>query len=73
MEWETYKGLNLGRRVNIPPSKCRWREAEGLRAFLDEGLSDDSEDNKEEDEYEAWMRKYLKRDRKVNNPIKYLT
>ena len=71
MEWETYKGLNLGGRVNTPPSKRRQRKAEGLRAFLDKGLSDDSEDDKEEDEYKAWIKKYPKRDRKVNNPIKY--
>ena len=51
MEWEIYKGFNLDRRVNILPSKHRWREAEGLRVFLDKGLSDDLEDNKEEDKY----------------------
>ena len=53
MEWEIYKGLNLGGRINTPPSKYQRREAEGLRAFLDKGLSDDLEDNEEEDEYEV--------------------
>ena len=51
MEWEIYKRLNLSRRVNIPLSKYWWYEVEGLKAFLNKGLSNDLKDNKEEDEY----------------------
>ena len=53
MEWEIYKGLNLGGRVNTPLFKCWRHKAEGLRAFLNKSLSNNSEDNKEEDEYKV--------------------
>ena len=53
MEWEIYKGLNLGGRVNTLLFKYRQREVEGLKAFLNKGLSDNLEDNKEEDKYKV--------------------
>lgn len=71
MEWEIYKGLNLGKKVNTPLFKHQRHKAKGLKAFLNKGLNNNLKDNKVEDKYKAQIRKYLKQNRKVNNAIKY--
>ena len=53
MEWETYKSLNLGGKVNTPPSKYQQRKAKGLKIFLSKSLNNNLEDNKEKDKYKV--------------------
>jgi hypothetical protein len=51
------------------PAKRQRREEESLRAFLNEGFSDDSNEDETRDEYDDWIKNNPYREKKVFNPI----
>ena len=51
--WAPYKSLKIQKDIYSPPKKHLCLKKQGLKAFLDIGLSDKSEDNKIENKYKA--------------------